>query len=458
MGRARMANRHPQKLLYRRQRRRHGCRRRVQGPRDQVRLAPALSSRSGAPAARDPKKSARPVSSMNDLNGAPDRARLLNSLLLLWLSGTALRFTILAVPPVLPLIHDEMDLSATQVGILTGLPSMLFAFAAVPGSLLIARLGVRTALVLGIAVNAIGGALRGAALDIFWLYAMTIAMGAGVAIMQVTLPPAVRLWLPHKIGFGTAVYTNGLLVGEIAPVALTLPLVLPLVGTWQMGFLFWSVPVAIIALLVLLFAPRPGTANGSQTRRRWWPDWNDALIWRLGIMLGSVNATYFATNAFIPDYLRSTGEAEWTSAALSALNIGQIPASLILLAVAGRLERAVWPYIVCGLLCVIAAIGIVFGSGIWIVVAATLQGFAAAAILVLVLALPPLLSPPDDVHRVTAAMFTISYSCAVIVPIISGLSWDLSGIPATAFLPIALCGFLLAILAPAINHIPRMKH
>jgi CP family cyanate transporter-like MFS transporter len=55
-------------------------------------------------------------------------------------------------------------------------------------------------------------------------------------------------------------------------------------------------------------------------------------------------------------------------------------------------------------------------------------------------------------------MFTISYSCAVIVPIISGLSWDLSGIPATAFLPIALCGFLLAILAPAINHIPRMKH
>jgi CP family cyanate transporter-like MFS transporter len=395
---------------------------------------------------------------MNDLIGAPDRARLLNSLLLLWLSGTALRFTILAVPPVIPFIHDEMNLSATQIGILTGLPSMLFAIAAVPGALLIARLGVRTALVLGLAVNAIGGALRGAVPDIFWLYAMTIAMGAGVAIMQVTLPPAVRLWLPHKIGLATAVYTNGLLIGETAPVALTLPLVLPLVVTWQMGFIFWSVPVAIIALLVLLFAPRPGTTNGSQARRRWWPDWNNALIWRLGIMLGTVNATYFATNAFIPDYLRSNGEAEWTSAALSALNIGQIPASLILLAVAGRLERAVWPYIVCGLLCIAAAGGIVFGSGIWIVAAAALQGFAAAGILVLVLALPPLLSPPDDIHRVTAAMFTISYTCAVIVPVISGLTWDLSGIPAMAFLPIALCGFLLAILASAINHIPRTGH
>jgi CP family cyanate transporter-like MFS transporter len=218
---------------------------------------------------------------------------------------------------------------------------------------------------------------------------------------------------------------------------------------------FWSGPVAIIAFIVMLMAPRPATNASTLVRRRWWPDWRDSLIWRLGIMLGTINATYFATNAFLPDYLRSNGQSEWISAALSGLNIGQIPASVILLAVAGRLERKVWPYIVCGLLCVIATIGIVFSSGVWIVAAATLQGFAAAAILVLVLALPPLLSPPDDVHRVTAAMFTISYSCAVIVPVISGLAWDLSGIAALAFLPITLCGILLVILAPAINHVPR---
>jgi MFS transporter, CP family, cyanate transporter len=317
---------------------------------------------------------------------------------------------------------------------------------------------VRTALVLGIAINAIGGALRGAVPDIFWLYAMTVAMGAGVAIMQVTLPPAVRLWLPRRIGFATAVYTNGLLVGEIAPVAFTLPLVLPLLGTWQWGFVFWSVPVAIIAVLVLMFAPRPGSENGSQARRRWWPDWNNSLIWRLGIMLGTVNATYFTTNAFIPDYLKSNGEAAWISGTLTALNVGQIPASLILLAIAGRLERAVWPYIMCALVCIATTGGIVFGSGAWIVAAAALQGCAAAAILVLVLALPPLLSPPDDVHRVTAAMFTISYSCAVIVPIVSGLVWDLTGIPSMAFVPIALCGLLLIMLAPAINHIPSKEH
>ena len=392
---------------------------------------------------------------MHSPSDASSQAHLLTSFLLLWLAGTGLRLTILAVPPVIPLIHDELNLSATQIGILTGLPSMLFAFAAVPGSLLIARLGVRAALVVGLTLTALGGALRGALPDVGWLYAMTVAMGAGVAIMQVTMPTTVRAWLPHRIGFATAVYTNGLLIGEILPVALMLPLVLPMVGgSWQKGFVAWSVPVAIIAILVLVLAPRPTSANGaSPIRRRWWPDWSDTLIWRLGIMLGTVNANYFATNAFLPDYLRSIGQGEWISAALSGLNAGQIPASFLLLVVAGRLERKAWPYVVCGLLCVIATGGIVFGTGVWIVAAATLQGFAAAAILILVLALPPLLSPPDDVHRVTAAMFTISYSCAVIVPVISGLAWDFSGMASLAFGPIAACGILLVILAPAINHV-----
>ena len=395
-----------------------------------------------------------PVSTMQEPSARQSQARFLNTLLLLWLAGTGLRLTILAVPPVIPLIHDGLKLNATQIGILTGLPSMLFAFAAVPGSLLIARLGVRTALVVGLGVTAIGGALRGAIPDVAWLYAMTIAMGAGVAIMQVTMPPAVRAWFPERIGFATAVYTNGLLIGEIIPVALMLPLVLPLVGgSWQWGFVIWSVPVAIIAALVLALAPTTANGPASATRRRWWPDWNSHLIWRLGIMLGTINATYFATNAFLPDYLRSNGQGDWISASLTGLNGGQVPASLLLLAFAGRLERKAWPYVACGLLCLIATIGIVFGSGAWIVAAATVQGFAAAAILILILALPPLLSAPDDVHRVTAAMFTISYSCAVIVPVMSGLAWDLSGIASLAFAPIAICGIILVILAPAINHV-----
>jgi len=42
-------------------------------------------------------------------------------------------------------------------------------------------------------------------------------MCLGIAIMQPALPPLVRMWAPTRIGFATALYTNGLLIGEVIP-------------------------------------------------------------------------------------------------------------------------------------------------------------------------------------------------------------------------------------------------
>src|SRR5262244_2678510 len=108
--------------------------------------------------------------------------KFLLHILILWLAGNALRLPILAVPPVIPAIHHDLNLSATGVGILGGLPVVVFAVAAVPGALLV-----------GLVVAAIGGALRGAVASVAWLYAMTIVMAAGVAVMQPGMPALVRL-------------------------------------------------------------------------------------------------------------------------------------------------------------------------------------------------------------------------------------------------------------------------
>src|SRR5215468_3799112 len=83
-------------------------------------------------------------------------------LLLLWLAGNGLRITILAVPPVIPLLTADLHMSATEVGILGGLPAVLFAIAAIPGALMIARFGALHTLVFGLLATAAGSALRGA--------------------------------------------------------------------------------------------------------------------------------------------------------------------------------------------------------------------------------------------------------------------------------------------------------
>src|SRR5262245_7476727 len=390
-----------------------------------------------------------------DPNRLPSAGQLWLCLALLWLAGNGLRLTILAVPPVIPLLTADLHMSATEVGILGGLPAVLFACAAIPGSLLIARFGALPTLVIGLFVTALGSALRGAVPDVALLFVTTIVTAFGVAVMQPALPPLVRAWLPHRIGFGTAVYTNGLLVGEIIPVALTGVLVLPLVAnSWRWQFVVWAVPAAVIGGLIALLAPRPGPLGTVTAPPRWWPDWRDPLIWRLGLMLGSVNALYFATNTFIPYYFHAITRPEAIAPALIALNVGQLPASFVLLAVVGELEHRVWPYVSCALVCIACVVGIAFGTSSVVIASAAVLGFAAAAVLVLILALPPLLSRPDDVHRTAAGMFTISYSCAVITPVISGLAWDLTGLPVMAFVPIGLIAFLLLGLAPGIN-VPR---
>ncbi|MEO9101815.1 MAG: hypothetical protein ABI212_05870 [Burkholderiaceae bacterium] len=48
--------------------------------------------------------------------------------------------------------------------------------------------------------------------------------------------------------------------------------------------------------------------------------------------------------------------------------------------------------------------------------------------------------------RTSAGAFTISCSAAVLIAIIGGTAWDLSGIPALAFVPLTACatGFIAA--------------
>jgi CP family cyanate transporter-like MFS transporter len=127
-----------------------------------------------------------------------------------------------------------------------------------------------------------------------------------------------------------------------------------------------------------------------------------------------------------------------------------------LLAIAGQLQRRAWPYLVFGPLALAGLLGVVLADGHWIVLAAGVVGFSTAVTFVMTLALPPILSPPDDVHRMAGGMFTISYSCAVIVPIFCGALWDLTGMPWTAFVPLGLCALTLTALGFALSrHRPR---
>jgi len=375
---------------------------------------------------------------------------------LLWLAGLAMRMTLLVVPPVIPLIHEDLRMSETQIGLLIGLPLALFAIAAVPGSLLVARGGAKLAVTLGMVIAAVAGCLRGAAVDVWTLYAAVIATGFGIAIMQPGMPKLVHEWLPNRIGLGTVVYSNGMVIGAILPPVLTIPFILPLFGgSWRLNFFVWAVPAILIPVVFLLLSPKDTHRSGAASASiggLWWPDWKSPLIWLLGFTFGSNNSPFFAANAFLGDYLASRGQADWLGPALASLNGAQLVALVLLFVVAGRLQRRAWPFLLFGPLMFAGFLGLILlQSPLSIVVCTALIGISTVMTMTPILALPPLLAAPADVARTAAGMLTISYACAIVIPTLCGALWDMSGRPWIVFVPLCLCAITLTVLGAIVS-------
>ncbi|MGI8825123.1 MAG: MFS transporter [Chloroflexota bacterium] len=372
------------------------------------------------------------------------------SLAVLWLTGISLRLTILAVPPLLPDIHRTLGLSEELVGALSGLPVLLLALGSVPGAFVISRLGARRCLLLGLSMTCIAGAARGVLSSTLVLFSMTFVMAMGIAISQPALPSLVRSWFSGHSGFATAVYSNGFLIGEIVAAALTVPLVLPLAGgSWERAFAVWSVPIVVTVTGLAVLRPEEGVQL-TDGPGRWWPDWRSGRTWRLGLIFGCGSIAYFGSNAFLPDYLKATHHSALIAPALASLNICQLPSSVLVAAMPGRLIGRRWAVATAGAAILVSTAGFAAVEPL-IVVWSGLLGFSSAMVFVLSLALPPLLANTGDVPRLSAAMFTLSYALAAVGSLLGGVVWDATRVPLTAFAPIFAAAILMMALSAGLR-------
>lgn len=370
-------------------------------------------------------------------------------LALLWLIGIDLRLTLLAVPPVLPQIHHDLGLNETGIGALTVMPVLLLGAAAIAGSLLIARFGARRATIVGLLTIAVAGAVRGIGPEVAILFGMTFVMGVGVAICQPAAPTLVGEWFPNRIGLATAVYVNGILVGEMISAGLTVPLLPFLGGSWEWSFVVWSIPVLLTALVFAFFVPH--VPQHEEARIAWWPDWHDPLTWKLGLLQAGISVLYFALNAFIPDYFHASGRPWMAPICIATLNAAQVPGSFITLFIAERLAGR-RTFFIGVFLAAIPALAALLAPQDWLaVVGVTIFGFTSAIGLVMIIALPPMLTHQSNVHRLSAGMFTIGYTGSFLGTLAGGVLWDDTHVPATAFIPVAAGAFLVALIGGALR-------
>lgn len=376
--------------------------------------------------------------------------RLPLALGLLWCAGLYLRLTVLVAPPLAPRIAADLGLGQAGIGALTTVPVLALALASVAAAFVIARLGPRRALGLALVVVAIGSSARGLAPGSVWLFAATAVMGLGIATMQPALPTLLTHWCPGRLALGTAVYMNGMLLGEIAGAGLTLPVIMPLVGDdWRLALLAWSAPALVLAAVLLL---RRDDGRDGEAGEAWMPRWRDPLVWRLGLLLGGTACLFFGTNAYLGSVLEARGEGELLARGLIMLNGSQVASSLLMLRVARRWVGRPAPLLWLAVAGALGLAGFLLLSGWPGLVAAALVGFCAGVLLILLVALPPLYAGNGGTAALSAGMFTVGYGVTFLVPLGGGALADALGTPAAALWPIlayVAVTLLLALRLPA---------
>lgn len=359
-------------------------------------------------------------------NSAPGKR--IATLALLWLAGVYMRAPILMMSALGARVREALGFGDTGLGALTTTPILMLGLGALPAAWLIGRFGARNTLVAAIALTAVASAARALAPDLVPLLAATAAMGLGIAAMQPALPALVGRWCPGSVALASAVYMNGMMVGEFTGAGLTLPLLLPAAGgDWRVALVLFSLPVLIIAP-ALLWPTLHGSRTDMDRLRRRLPDWRDARMWLYGTALGATAASFFGINAYMSPLLARKGLAGELDLVLFVFNIAQLGGSLLMVFAARAVLR------VPRLLFITLAVHIVALAGFMtldalvpLLTVALVLSLVAALQLIALTMLPPLLRGPDNAGAMAAGMFAIGYVLAFVIPLIAGAASDLLG-------------------------------
>lgn len=237
------------------------------------------------------------------------------------LVGLNVRGPLAALPPVAGDLGAELAVSATAIGLLTTLPVLCFGLASPLASAVIARWGLRPA-VLGCVLGVLAGTLLRSAGGYTAAVAGTLVLGLAITVGNIAMPVLVAEDFPAAVGLVAAVYTAAFNLGSTATTALT-PVLAAGAG-WRTALAAWAV-VAVLAVPVLLLAQRrrastavavaaspvptvpgrtvPTTTTPAPARADPRPVHRRPATWLLALAFGGQSFSYYGTTAWLPELL-----------------------------------------------------------------------------------------------------------------------------------------------------------
>jgi MFS transporter, CP family, cyanate transporter len=337
-----------------------------------------------------------------------------------------LRPAVTSVPPLLPEIRRDLDLTSAAVALLTTLPVLCFGALAPVAPRLGRRLGLERTLALALVALASGLLLRTIAGPVP-LFAGTIAAGGAIAIANTLLPALVKRDFPTQAGTATGVYSAALIVAAAIAAATSVPLDDAL-GGWRPALGFWALP-AIGALVVWFPQARRRTTAGVAAPGGMRRMLRSPLAWQVTAFTGLQSLGFYGLVTWLPTIYRDHGYGRASSGVLlSILTVVGAPLALVLPARAARArdQRASVAFVTA--LTAAGMLGLLVAPTaapyLWVVII----GIGQAPSLPIALTLIVLRSrDSDDTARLSAMAQSIGYLLAAAGPVVMGAMHDATG-------------------------------
>jgi CP family cyanate transporter-like MFS transporter len=351
-----------------------------------------------------------------------------------------LTFSILAnlfsVPPMESILTKNLSISHFQAGLLFSGPIIMLAVTAIPAGIIADRIGIKKAIGIGTILLFIGTALRGTATNYTLLLVFSLLFGLGLGWSFALLPKLARTWSPPGktlIVMGI-INAGGVMCGIGTALAITVPLIYRLTGSFQGVFYIWSVPLLIAAILWWSTVRETANKNAAiQTAGTAYADYKKLLknkiLWLLAFLLFLHNFVFYTWSGWLPTYLLERG-VDVNSAGLMTsimLWVGVPTVILIpLLSSGSNVPRKMFVW-VPSILFIILTSSILFAPQwmVWLIIA--ISGMMNVLRFNTLLVLPVELVPRERAGMASGIAVAIGYVGAVVGPAVGGNMLDLTG-------------------------------
>ena len=360
-----------------------------------------------------------------------------------------LAFTLIfqSIPPILPLIISDLQLTYAQSGLLMSLFALPGLFISLPGGFLSDRYPLRP-LGVGCFLSMVGGILLvalGKDLRILWLG--RVIAGIGGFTLSLLLPKLLSQWFKTKeLGLAMGIFNTGVPLGSVICFGL-----FGEIGNlwgWRIPILLTGSYTLIAAILFLSFYQLPSSQTFENERQ-------GALyqslketgypIWWVGLSWLWFNAAFVSFATFAPNFFLQKGYTIEQSGFLTGIPLlGPLFLSPLVGYLVDRFGHQEWLIGIGGIALSVLVLSFNFSSSFLLLV--SLMGFFSATIPAPIYSLPPKLSKPAHLGLGFGVISTSSSIGLFIAPYLIGKAKDLTDSYGVIFVCISLF-FLLTVIS-----------